>query len=189
MKRIVAILALLFWLQPAQAGELARGLSAYRAGNYGEAVALFRPLAQQGDPWAQYSLAVAYDDGLGVPRNFKLALEWYRRAGYQGLADAQYMTGRFYGNGRGVRQDPAKALFWFELAAAGGFPLAPLLRDQHYNQLKEAVRLRVSAEATEWQARHPQQMNCKFKNCIYPKWTKRPMWFSIGDDQYYPGFQ
>jgi TPR repeat protein len=109
MKRIVAILALLFWLQPAQAGELAQGLSAYRAGNYGEAVALFRPLAQQGDPWAQYSLAVAYDDGLGVPRNFKLALEWYRRAGYQGLADAQYMTGRFYGNGRGVRQDPAKA--------------------------------------------------------------------------------
>ena len=128
MKRIVAILVLLFWLQPAQAGELAQGLSAYRAGNYGEAVALFRPLAQQGDPWAQYSLAVAYDDGLGVPRNFKLALEWYRRAGYQGLADAQYMTGRFYGNGRGVRQDPAKALFWFELAAAGGFPLAPLLR-------------------------------------------------------------
>ena len=73
-----------------------------------------------------------------------------------------------------------------ELAAAGGFPLAPLLRDQHYNQLKEAVRLRVSSEATEWQARNPQQMNCKFKNCIYPKWTKKPMWFSIGDDQFYP---
>ena len=29
-------------------------------------------------------------------------------------------------------------------------------------------------------------MNCKFKNCIYPKWTKKPMWFSIGDDQFYP---
>ena len=189
MKRIFAILALLFWLQPAHAGELSQGLSAYRAGNYPMAIALLKPLAQAGDPVAQYSLAVAYDDGFGVPRNFKLALEWYKRAGYQGLADAQYMAGRFYGNGRGVRQDPAKALFWFELASAGGFPLAPLLRDQHYNQLKDPVRTRVVADATDWQARHPRQMNCKFKNCIYPRWTKRPMWFSIGDDQFYPGFQ
>ena len=42
MKRIVAILALLFWLQPAQAGELAQGLSAYRAGNYTTAIALLK---------------------------------------------------------------------------------------------------------------------------------------------------
>ena len=186
MKRVLAILALLLWLQPALAGELARGYAAYRAGKYGEAVALLKPLAQAGDPWAQYGLAVAYDDGFGVPRNFKLALEWYKRAGSQGLADAQYMAGRFYGSGRGVKQDPAKALFWFELAAAGGQPQAPLLRDQHYNQLREPVRQRVSADATEWQARHPQQMNCRLKNCIYPKWTRRPMWLSIGDDQYYP---
>lgn len=186
MKRIAAIIALLFWFQSAHAGELAQGLSAYRAGNYGEAVALFRPLARQGDPWAQYSLAVAYDDGFGVPRNFALALEWYRKAASHGLADAQYMAGRFYGNGRGVKQDPAKALFWFELAAAGGHPLAPLLRDQHYNQLREAARQRVQAEATSWQARNPHQMNCKFKHCIYPTWTKRPVWTIIGDDQYYP---
>ena len=53
-----------------------------------------------------------------------------------------------------------------EADIAAQHALAPLLRDQHYNQLKEAVRLRVSSEATEWQARNPQQMNCKFKNCI-----------------------
>ena len=100
MKRIVAILVLLFWLQPAQAGELAQGLSAYRAGNYGAAVALLKPLARAGDPWAQYSLAVAYDDGFGVPRNFKLALEWYKRAGYQGLADAQITSRRALPTGK-----------------------------------------------------------------------------------------
>jgi TPR repeat protein len=186
MKRILVILAFLAWLQPAAAGELSRGLSAYRAGQYGAAVALLKPLAERGDPWAQYSLAVAYDDGFGVPRNFRLALEWYKRAGYQGLADAQYMAGRFYGNGRGVKQDPAKALFWFELATAGGHPRAALLRDQHYTQLRESVRERVQAEATNWQARHPNQMNCKFKHCIYPAWTRRPVWTIIGDDQYYP---
>jgi len=186
MKRFIAVIGLLFWLQPAAAGELSEGLSAYRSGQYGAAVALLKPLAAQGDPWAQYSLGVAYDDGFGVPRNFQLALEWYKQAGYQGLADAQYMAGRFYGNGRGVKQDPAKALFWLELAAAGGHPLAPLLRDQHYNQLKDPVRDRVSAEATSWQARHPHQMNCKFKNCIYASWTKRPVWNILREDQYYP---
>jgi TPR repeat protein len=186
MKRLVAIIALLLWLQPAAAGELSQALSAYRARQYGAAVEMLKPLAQRGDPWAQYSLAVAYDDGFGVPRNFRLALEWYRRAGYQGLADAQYMAGRFYGNGRGVKQDPAKALFWLELAAAGGHPLAPLLRDQHYTQMRDPVRERVAAEATNWQARHPYQMNCKFTHCIYPAWTKRPVWNILQEDQYYP---
>ena len=186
MKRLLAIIALFFACQTAAAGELSSGLSAYRLGQYDRAIAVLKPLAEHGDPWAQYSLAVAYDDGFGVPRNFRLALEWYKRAGYQGLADAQYMAGRFYGGGRGVRQDPAKALFWLELAAAGGHPLAPLLRDQHYNQLKDPVRERVAAEATSWQARHPRQMNCRNKHCIYPTWTKRPVWNILQEDQYYP---
>ena len=105
MKRLFAAIALLIWIQPAHAGDLGQGLSAYRVGNYGQAAALIEPLAQQGDPFAQDSVAVLYDNGLGVTRNFSLALKWYKRAGYQGLADAQYMAGRFYGNGRGVRQD------------------------------------------------------------------------------------
>ncbi len=186
MKRLFAAIALFLWIQPAHAGTLAQGLSAYRVGNYGEAVALIEPLAQRGEPFAEYSLAVMYDNGFGVPRNFALALMWYKRAGFQGLADAQYMAGRFYGNGRGVRQDPAAALFWFELAAAGGHPLAPLLRDQHYNQLKEAVRQRVAADATQWQAEHPVQMSCKWRSCIYPTWTMRPVWTILGEDQFYP---
>ena len=186
MKRLLAILALLLWLQPASASELSQALSAYRAKQYGTAVAMLKPMAERGDPWAQYSLAVAYDDGFGVPRNFQLALEWYKRAGSQGLADAQYMAGRFYGGGRGVKQDIAKALFWMELAAAGGQPWAPLLRDQHYTQLKRPVRERVAAEATSWQARHPRQMNCKFKRCIYPAWTKAPVYNMIQEDQFYP---
>ena len=187
MKRLVAVIALFLWFQPASAaGELSQALSAYRAKQYGTAVAILKPLAERGDPWAQYSLAVAYDDGFGVPRNFKLALEWYKRAGYQGLADAQYMAGRFYGGGRGVKQDPAKALFWLELAAAGGQPWAPLLRDQHYNQVAHAVRERVVADATAWQANHPRQMNCKFKRCIYPAWTKAPVYNMLQEDPYYP---
>jgi TPR repeat protein len=74
MQRRVAIIALLLWISPpAMAGELTQALSAYRAKQYGAAVEMLKPMAQRGDPWAQYSLAVAYDDGFGVPRNFRLA--------------------------------------------------------------------------------------------------------------------
>ena len=135
MKRLIALVTLLFCFQPAAAGELWNGLYAYRHGHYQQAVATLRPLAESGDPYAQFTLGVMYDDGIGLPRNFGLALHWYKRAARQGLADAQYMAGRFYGNGRGVKQDPAAALFWFELAAAAGHPLAPNLRDQHWHQL------------------------------------------------------
>ena len=137
MKKLLAVIALFLWFQPAWAGELSQAISAYRARNYEAAVAIIRPLAERGDPYAEFTLGAMYDNGIGVPRNFTLALSWYKRAGQQGLADAQYMAGRFYGGGRGVKQDIAKALFWLELAAAGGHPMAPLLRDQHYNQLKD----------------------------------------------------
>lgn len=186
MKRLIALLALLLMAQPALAGQLAKGLSAYRFGHYDEAVALLKPLAVDGDPFAQFSMGVLYDDGLGVPRNFRLALLWYKKAASQGLADAQYMTGRFYGNGRGVKQDPAAALFWFELAAAAGHPLAPLQRDQHWNQLRSPVRDQVAADATRWQSEHPQQLSCKWKSCIYPKWTARPGWTILDRDELYP---
>ena len=115
-----------------------------------------------------------------------LTMQDNRKAADQNDPQAQFSLAYFYQMGRGVKQDPAKALFWMELAAAGGHPLAPLLRDQHYTQLKDAVRERVAAEATNWQARHPHQMNCKFKHCIYATWTKRPVWNMLQEDQYYP---
>lgn len=186
MRRPLALIALLFWLQPALAGELSQGLSAYRHGRYQEAVAILKPLARHGDPFAQFTLGVMYDDGVGLPRNFGLALQWYKRAAAQGLADAQYMAGRFYGNGRGVKQDPAAALFWLELAAAAGHPLAPTLRDQHWNQLTSPRRDRVADEATRWQAEHPNQISCKWRRCVYPVWTARPGWTILDRDEYYP---
>lgn len=186
MRPLLTLLALMLCALPAGAGDLSSGVFAYRTGNYQEAVALFRPLAERGEPYAQYNLGVLYDNGLGVPRNFDLALLWYKKAASQGLADAQYMAGRFYGNGRGVKQDPAAALFWFELASAGGHPLAPALRDQHWNQLRSPTRDRVAAKATRWQAEHPAQFTCRWRSCIYPSWTARPGWTPLEQDEFYP---
>lgn len=188
MKKLLAVIALFLWFQPAAAAELAQGISAYRARNYEAAVALIKPLAERGDPYAEFTLGAMYDNGIGVPRNLTLALSWYKRAGSQGLADGQYMAGRFYGGGRGVKQDIAKALFWLELAAAGGHPMAPLLRDQHYNQLKDALRQRVMTDATAWQDQHPAQLRCSVMRCIYPNWTRRPGWTPFDQQFFYPGY-
>lgn len=186
MRRILTFIVLLLWLQPAAASEYSSGIFAYRNGQYPRAVALLKPLALEGDPYAQFALGVMYDDGIGLPRNFTLALLWYKKSAAQGLADAQYMAGRFYGSGRGVKQDPAAALFWFELAAAAGHPLAPLLRDQQWNQMKSPQRDRVSADATRWQSEHPAQMSCKWRRCVYPVWTARPGWTILDQSEFYP---
>lgn len=176
MKLAVAFVALLLGVHAAQADVLKDARNAYRHGQYEDAVAILLPMAEQGNPVAQFNVAVMYDDGIGLPQNFPLALRWYKRAAEAGLVDAQYMTGRFYGRGRGTPQNPGKALFWFDLARAGGHPLAAKLRNQHYDQLSNPQRDAIEAEATRWHAAHPSQFSCKNNPCIYPRWTPIPRW-------------
>ena len=179
--RLGVFLALAVWMTALMTGlcradDYRKGVAAYRDGDYGYSVALLKPLAQSGDPYAQFAIAVMYDDGVGLPQNFTNALHWYRKAANAGLVDSQYMVGRFYGRGRGVKQDPATAFFWFNIATAGGHPYAARLRDQHMLQITNAQRATLEARAVEWYARHRSQFTCKSMNCIYPTWTRSPKW-------------
>jgi len=61
-----------------------------------------------------------YDNGLGVPQDYKVAVKWYRLAAKQGDADAQYNLGVMYGNGTGVIQDNVYAHMWWNIAASSG---------------------------------------------------------------------
>ena len=45
---------------------------------------------------AQYNLGVMYDNGDGVPQDYKEAVKWYRLAAEQGDASAQYNLGLMY---------------------------------------------------------------------------------------------
>jgi TPR repeat protein len=49
--------------------------------------------AEQGDPYAQYKLAVMYAKGRGVPQDFAQAVAWYRKAAEQGDPYAQFWLG------------------------------------------------------------------------------------------------
>ena len=65
-------------------------------------------------------LGVMYDNGQGVPQDYKAAVKWYSLAAEQGHAFAQYNLGVSYTNGEGVIQDNVYAHMWFNIAASSG---------------------------------------------------------------------
>jgi len=50
---------------------------------YDQAITIIEPLAEQGLPWAQLRLGVAYEYGQGKKQSAAAALEWYRKAARQ----------------------------------------------------------------------------------------------------------
>jgi hypothetical protein len=62
-------------------------------------------LAERGHASAQYHLALKYDNGERVPKDYKEAVKWYRLAAEQGHDEAQYNLGNKYDKGQGVQQD------------------------------------------------------------------------------------
>jgi len=121
---LVLLLALAAAAAPATAGPFEDGLEAadqaHSRGDYAEAVKLWRPLAEQGDAYAQYNLGIMYKYGRGVPQDYAEAARWYRLAADQGNARAQNNLGFMYSNGLGVAQDYAEAVRWLRLAADQG---------------------------------------------------------------------
>lgn len=101
--------------------NFAAGKQAYRAQDYTKAMALLEPLAEAGDPAAQYYVAHMYEKGDGVAKDASKTLEWYRRSAEQGYARAQYKLAIGYAQGwPGLEKDEAEARRWLLKAAEGG---------------------------------------------------------------------
>ena len=80
-RALLAILLSLAIAGPATAGQFEDGFAAYERGDYAAAVALFRPLAEQGVAEAQFNLGWLYELGWGgVPKDYAEAARWYRLA-------------------------------------------------------------------------------------------------------------
>ncbi len=75
------------------------------------------PMAQGGDPQAQYELAGFYHYGYVGSNDYAKALKWYRAAARQGYADAMVGLSVMYLGGQGVAKDPREAFVWLNLAA------------------------------------------------------------------------
>ena len=128
---------------PAWAG-LDEGDAAYKRGDYATALQEFRPLAMQGDAWAQYNLGVMYDNGQGVAKDAVEAVRWWRKAADQGYVKAQYNLGWAYDNGEGVVKNAAEAVRWYRMALQN-----PKLTDEWKKRAQEHInRLEQAAPAT-----------------------------------------
>jgi TPR repeat protein len=103
---------------------LSQAYALSRAGDVAGALALYRTVAADGDPVAQYALGVAYTHGLGVARDYSEAMIWHRLAATRNYAPAQYAVCNLYANGLGVARDGAEAIRWCRLAADQGFAVA-----------------------------------------------------------------
>ncbi len=66
---------------------------------------MLEPLAEQGDPNAQYLLATAYANGTGVTQSWQSAAYGLLRAAKQGAVWAQVGIGALYTGGFGVPRD------------------------------------------------------------------------------------
>src|ERR1017187_8860289 len=97
--------------------DLAAGRQAFLKGDYATALGELLPLAKQGNADARGMLGAMYEDGLGVPQDYKDAMRWYRLAAKQGDAVSRFCLGIMYLSGKGVPQDYKEAAVWLRLAA------------------------------------------------------------------------
>jgi cell division septation protein DedD len=100
--------------------DVKKGVDAWQRGDFGAAVAEWRPLADQGDADAQYNLGQAYKMGRGVPADLNIAQTWYEKAAQQGHPQAAANLGLIlFQNG-----DRQRAIPWLKMAADADDPRA-----------------------------------------------------------------
>ena len=97
-----------------------KGVVAYKRGDYETALAVFRPLAENGDARAQSVLGMMYSYGEGVPVDFGEAARWYRRGAEQNSSVSQYNLGMLYLEGKGVPRNTSEAIRWLTKSADAG---------------------------------------------------------------------
>jgi hypothetical protein len=100
------------------------GESAYAAGRFVEALRIWRPLAESGDPRAAYGLGLLYDLGEGVGQDAAAAFLWYRTAAEAGMAPAEFNIAVMFDSGVGTARNAAEAAVWYASAAAHGIARA-----------------------------------------------------------------
>ena len=103
-----------------ESGNLQKGATAAKIGDYATALREWTPLAKQGNKEAQYFIGSMYHEGIGVTQNDKTAVKWYTLAAEQGHANAQTNLGSMYANGKGVIQDYVYALMWASIGSWNG---------------------------------------------------------------------
>jgi TPR repeat protein len=108
---------------PASAQSVKAGIDAWQRGDYVNAVAIWRPLAEAGDADASFNLGQAYRLGRGVLVDLGTAQVWLERAAQKDHPDAQTTLGLLlFQNG-----NQAEGLRWLKVCAERGDARAMLV--------------------------------------------------------------
>ena len=132
------------------AADFAAGLKAYENSDYVKAFNEWKPIADEGDPNAQFNIGLLYYDGKGVPQDYQQAADWFRRAADQGYAKAQQNLGEMYYVGRGVKRDYVQSYVWLSLCAASGSANCAEHRDIVAKKLKSGKLAEAQRMARDW---------------------------------------
>ena len=110
--------------EPSVAQRMAQAYDAADHGDYEKALSIWTPLAHAGVARAANNIGACFSEGLGVPRDMKLAERWLTVAAEAGDPVGQRNLASLYfkgeGEGEGVAQDNARALALYRAAAEQG---------------------------------------------------------------------
>jgi TPR repeat protein len=150
---IVLALPLTLAVVPVAQAGFSDGLTAYQKGEYDEAFAAWKPLADEGDPRAENNLGHMYANGHGVDQDDAMARHWFEMAASHGHRGAQNNLGVMYATGRGGPKNLVRAYMWVSLALRGDrnaiVNLAEIATEMFPYEIDEAERL-----AAQWRAEH-----------------------------------
>lgn len=105
---------------PAGRDAMASALAAAKAGDYGTALAIWEPMAREGNARAQNNIAACFSAGYGVDENPELAAKWLGLSAASGDPVGQRNLATLYFRGEGVAQDDDEAMRLYRLAADQG---------------------------------------------------------------------
>lgn len=90
---LLTLAALLLTAAPPAVAAVEDGIAAYEAKEFEAAIAELKPLADQGNPQAQYYVGRMYASGEGTLRNYSLAHTYLTLAANQGVTEALQVKG------------------------------------------------------------------------------------------------
>ena len=120
--------------------------------------------AKQGDVKVQFNLGFMYNDGQGVPQDYKQATYWFKKSAEQGYAYAQFCLGFMYYHGQGVPQDYKQAIHWYTKSAEQRYADAQFFLGGLYHEGQGVPQ--DYKQAAYWWKKSAKQGNAKAQICL-----------------------
>lgn len=120
MRLLLLSMAFLLALASGARADFESGVVKFEQGDFYGAQEELRPLADAGDPRAQYIMGVMALNGLAGEAQPNEGAAWLMLAAEQNYVEAQVELARLYKIGEGVEQDLSKMVHWYRRAAEQG---------------------------------------------------------------------